>query len=195
MSAAVVLDSSGRLRAAGGLWGTTPEALANAACAALNLLTGGEASVVSASVLGEPPRAFAMAMLREEPNGSFRSGTAAAEDRGDALVQAVLAALGFNDSVLATVAARWRALPDVMAASVVEGDSAATSVGVDDHADAHTRLVRAMPAPGLLAVTTEDTEYRVLRLADVALAVSAAPAAPAFEEIDEWMAKAEALAP
>jgi len=52
-----------------------------------------------------------------------------------------------------------------------------------------------MPAPGRLAVTTEETEYRILRLPAAALAVSATPGASVLEEIDVWMASAEALGP
>jgi hypothetical protein len=52
-----------------------------------------------------------------------------------------------------------------------------------------------MPAPGRLAVTTDDTEYRVLRFPAMAVAVSASPSAPILKDVDEWMAKAERLGP
>jgi hypothetical protein len=192
MSAHVVLDSSGRFRSTAGLAGTTPEALAAKVCDIVNELSGGEASVVSASVLGEPPRAFAMVMLRELPNGTFRSGTATTEDRSDALVQAVLSALGLDDGILAAVAIRWGANVDVKAANVFADDRPLTAMGQEV---GPSKLVRSMPAPGRLAVTTEDTEYRVLRLPAVALVVSTAPAASVLDEVDAWMAKAEALGP
>ncbi|MBV8560365.1 MAG: hypothetical protein JO050_06300 [Acidimicrobiia bacterium] len=52
-----------------------------------------------------------------------------------------------------------------------------------------------MPAPGRLAVETDGTAYRVLRLGSLAVAVSTTPAAAALQEIDAWMARAEALGP
>jgi hypothetical protein len=44
-------------------------------------------------------------------------------------------------------------------------------------------------------VLTEDAEYRILRFPEMAMAVSTAPGAPTLDEIDAWMAKAEALGP
>lgn len=167
---------------------TTPEALGAAVCDALHNLLGKHASIVSCSVLGQGRRGFAMVMLRDVSAGGFLSGTASSENHAEALVQAVLTALDLDDGMLAAIAEDWKALDGIIAVTVVDD-------GSSDAADAHTRLVRAMPAPGRLAVATEDAEYRVLRLPGTAVVVHATPGAQTLEAIDVWMAKAEALSP
>ena len=184
----VALDASGRLRAITAIENTSPEAIAAAVCEVVHDLLDNEASVVSASVLGQGPRGFAMAMLRDVSAGGFLSGTAASEDHADAVVDAVLTALGFGDGVVPAIAERWRALPGITSVSVVRLDPITPTPGT------HARLAEAIPAPGLLAVTTVDADYRVLRFPTTAVVVQAEPNAPALDDIDVWMAKAEALA-
>jgi len=194
LMSAVVLDGSGHLRSTSDLSATTPELLAAAACASVSEIAGVVAAVVTCSVLSQGPGAFAMVMLREHPDGGFRSGTAAAENSADAVVKAVLSALDLAGGVLPAIAERWAARSDVSAASVIEGHLATTAIGELEHVEAHKMLVRTMPAAGRLAVTTEDTEYRVLRLSAVSVAVSTKPGARSLDAIDTWMARAEALA-
>jgi hypothetical protein len=129
-----------------------------------------------------------MVMLRDVSAGGFLSGTASSEHPADAVVQAVVAALGLGHGVLAAVAEGWRARDGVTAVSVIDDVPARTI-------DTDLRLVLAMPAPGRLAVTTEDAEYRVLRLPATAVVVRTTPGAPALDEIDSKMAKLEALGP
>jgi len=190
----VVLDAAGRISAADDLDGTTADALATAVCATVTELLGREASVVSCSAMGQGTRAFAMAMLRDHTDGGFLSGTASAEGHADAVVSAVLKALGLDGGILAPVAARWKAANDVRAVSVIEQDLETPEVDGDD-VSTHLRLVKAMPAPGRLAVETEDTAYRVLRFPAMAMVISTEPSAPTLGEIDAWMAKAEAFGP
>lgn len=188
-NALVGFDENGRLRASIAVERTTPEAIATATCEVLHTLMDKETSLVNASVLGQGPRGFAMVMLRDSAAGGFLSGTAASENHADAVVQAVLTAVGLSDGVLSAIVERWRALDGIAAVSTVGADPSTPAAG------AHVRLVHAMPAPGLLAVQTEDAEYRVLRFPTAAVVVQAAPGASALDEIDTWMTKAEAFAP
>jgi hypothetical protein len=191
---AAALDATGRLRAAAHLADTTADSLATSVCIAVRQLLGRQTSVVSCSVLGQGSRPFAMVMLRDHIAGGFLSGTASGKDSADALVQAVLAALGLGDGILAAIAERWRAMPGVDAVALVEGEEMTSCSGCDDQ-DALARLARTLPAPGRLAVTTADAEYRVLRLPAAALAVVTTSSAAVLEQIDGWMAAAEALGP
>jgi hypothetical protein len=172
-----------------------PDDIATAVCNAVNLLAGKDTSVVSCSVLANGPRSFAMAMLRENPSGPFLSGTASVEDRSAAVVKAVLTSLDMEDGILAAVARRWGAREDVKAVSVIENAVVRIAVGDTDATAAHLGLSKTMPAAGRLAVATADSEHRVLLLPSSAIAVSTTPGAEALEEIDAWMANAEAMAP
>ena len=185
----LVLDANGSLRAGLPIDSTTPEAIASAVCEMVHELLNKEASLVSASVLGQGPRGFAMAMLRDISVGGFLSGTASSEDHGDAVVQAVLTALGLVEGLLAAIADHWKTLDGVHSVSVTGSDAETPAAG------AHVRLAQAMPAPGRLAVTTANDEYRVLRFPSAAVVVQAAPGAPGLEEIDTVMAKLEVLGP
>jgi hypothetical protein len=166
------------------------DALAAEACRAIQRLEGREASVVRCSVLDQGARAFAMVMLREQPEGAFRSGTASDEGEGPAVIGAVLNALSLDDGVMAAVADRWRAESGVSAVTLIQRDALMPGENNPD-VDTHIQLARIMPAPGRLAVTTDDAEYRVLRFPAMAAAVSAAPRSPVLQEIDGWMARAE----
>jgi hypothetical protein len=194
-AAAVVLDRSGRLRVTSDLSTTTPAALGEAVCGVVHQLAGTEASVVSCSVVGKHPRAFAMTMLRIEPERTFVSGTALADEAADAVAQAVLTALGLENNLLTVAATRWRTKSGVRAVTVIDGEVVTAVIGDDDDADAHVRLVETVPAPGRLAVTTDEADYRVLRYPAAALVVSTSPRAEVLQEIDAWMARAEALGP
>lgn len=187
--APLTLDASGRLRAGAPIDSTTPEAIASAVCELVQDLLNKEASLVSASVLGQGPRGFAMAMLRDVSAGGFLSGTASSEDHGDAVVQAVLTALGLDDGILAAIADHWKTLDGIHSVSMIGPDTETPAAG------AHVRLAKAMPAPGRLAVTTEDSEYRVLRFPATEVVVQAAPGTPTLDEIDTLMAKLAALGP
>jgi hypothetical protein len=193
--ASVLLDGHGRVRAAVALTDTTPDALATAVCEALKDLTGTQASVVSSSVLGQGRRAFAMVMLRDHAAGGFLSGTSSAEDGAEALVQAILTALGLEDGIVPAAVGKWLDNDDVRAVTAVEAGAATPAVNAGGRADTHVRLVEALPAPGRLAVTTDRAEYRVLRFPSMAVTVEATPLAAILEDVDAWMAKAEALGP
>jgi hypothetical protein len=194
--APVVLDATGSLRAANDQLGAAaPDAVAKDVCSAVAQLTDRDASVISCSVLPQGGRAFAMVMLREQPAGAFRSGTASADDNASAVIEAVLAALDLEDGILAAVTTRWAAAPDVRAVSVIQRNVVTPQRGTNRDVESHIRLTQAMPAPGRLAVTTDETEYRVLRFPAMAVAVSASPSAQTLKEVDEWMAKAETLGP
>ena len=192
---AVTLDQRGHLRAQTDLVTTTPDALGAAVCSAVQRLAGREASVVRCSVVGQGRRAFAMAMLRDVPGGMFLSGTALADDACDAVLQAVLTALGIEENFLSAAAKRWTDRVDVQAAGVIDAEGVAPSLDDEAGLNPHVRLVQTLPAPGRLAVTTQEAEYRVLRFPAAALVVSTTPNADALQEIDAWMASAEAMGP
>ncbi|MBV8981005.1 MAG: hypothetical protein JO086_08920 [Acidimicrobiia bacterium] len=187
--APLALDASGSLHAGAPIDSTTPEAIATAVCELVQDLLNKEASPVSASVLGQGPRGFAMAMLRDISAGGFLSGTASSEDHADAVVQAVLTALGLADGILGAIVDHWKALGGIQAVSVIGPATETPTAG------AHVRLMQTMPAPGRLAAATTDAEYRVLRFPDIATVVQAAPDASGLDEIDASMAKLEALGP
>ena len=164
---------------------------AQAVCGAVNQLLGRDASIVAVSVLESEGRTLAMAMLRD--GDAFCSATAPGPDESSAIGQAVVEALGLNDGILAAIAVRWGSQSGVRAASVVEGGHTTTAIGDDDSVGMHQRLVPTLPAPGRMAVTTEDTEYRVLSLPSAGLVVSTDRGAEILTEVDAWMAHAEAL--
>jgi hypothetical protein len=190
---AVVLDASGRLRA-GDATALPADVVATATCRVLRELLGRETSVVSCSV-GKGLRPFAMTMLREAPDGRFLSGTASGDDPSSAVLGAVVAALRVQDAMFATIAERWKELTEIRAVSVIQGDASRPASGDADEVDDHAKVLQTMPAPGRLAVITEDREYRVLRFPAAALAVSTEPGAPVLTDVDAWMAKAEAMGP
>jgi hypothetical protein len=136
-----------------------------------------------------------MVMLRDQAAGGFLSGTASAEDGAEALVQAILTALRLEGGIVQAAVGRWLDHDDVRAITAVEAGMATPAVNAGGRADTHIRLVEALPAPGRLAVTTERAEYRVLRFPSMAVTVEAAPSASILEDVDAWMAKAEALGP
>jgi hypothetical protein len=70
---------------------------------------------------------------------------------------------------------------------VIQGVEVKTRVGSDEEGDRQWRLVRSLPAPGRLAVATEDAEHRVLRLPAAALVLSASHGADVLNDVDEWM--------
>jgi hypothetical protein len=164
---------------------------AQAVCGAVNQLLGRDASVVAVSVLESEGRTLAMAMLRD--GDAFCSATAAGPGETVAVEQAVLDALGLSDGILTATALQWASESGVRAVSVVEGDQTTMAVGNEDRVRAHLRLAGTLPAPGRMALTTEDAEYRVLALSSSGLVVSTDRGAEVLAEIDAWMARAETL--
>lgn len=191
---AVVLDASGRLKAADDATALPADVVAKAACRVLRELLGRETSVVNCSV-GKGLRPFAMTMLREAPDGRFLSGTASADDPASAVLSAVMSALRVQDGMFAAIAERWKEIAEIRAVSVIEGNALGPVSRENGELEDHEKVLQTMPAPGRLAVVTEDREYRVLRFPAAALAVSTAPAAVILDDVDMWMAKAEAMGP
>jgi hypothetical protein len=104
----------------------------------------------------------------------------------------VVAALDAEEGVLQGTVERWAASPDTEAVTVIRGNDVVAAAGDPGASAAHCRLSSSLPAPGRLAVGTEQTEYRVLRLPDAALALSASPGSSVFVELDDWMSVVEA---
>jgi hypothetical protein len=192
--AAISVDEVGRIRLRGPVNGDSATEMAQRVCRALGPLLLTEVSPVTVQCLGNEGSQLGMVMLREEGDAGahFRSGTARGTNEAEAVVGAVAAALGAEQGVLAGTVEHWAGSPETAAVTVVVGDEVVASTGGPDAAAAHMRLSSALPAPGRLAVGTEDTEYRVLRLPDAAFAVSATPGAAVLADLDVWMGVVEA---
>jgi hypothetical protein len=135
-----------------------------------------------------------MVMLREEAEDGarFRSGTARGPSEAIAVVDAVVAALEAEQGVFAGTIDCWAASPETEAVTVLLGEDVVASAGDPEASAAHQRLSASLPAPGRLAVGTQHTEFRVLRLPDAALAVSASPGSAVLADLDDWMEIVEA---
>jgi hypothetical protein len=192
--AGIAIDDVGRIRWEGPPNGVPPAAIAERACLEIGPLLMTEISPVTAQCLGAEGSLLGMVMLRVEGEDGtrFRSGTARGPSEAVAVVDAVVAALGAEDGVLKGTLDRWASRSDAEAVTVLLGDDVVASSGDPDAAVAHHRLSSSLPAPGRLAVGTEDREFRVLRLPDAAIAVSATPGAAVFADIDDWMGVVEA---
>jgi hypothetical protein len=168
--------------------------MAKRICAAVGPLLLTDVTPVTVQCLGSEGSRLGMVMLRQESTDGarFRSGTARASDDAEAVVDAVVAALGAEDGVLAGTVDHWASIAETAAVTVVHGDEVVASTGAPHDEVTHMRLSASLPAPGRLAVGTEETEYRVLRLPDAVFAVSAPPGAPVFAELDDWMGVVEA---
>jgi hypothetical protein len=190
----LLVDDVGRIRW-GGLPNDEPAAeVAKRICAALGPLLLTDITPVTVQCLGSEGSRLGMVMLREESSegARFRSGTARASDDAEAVVEAVVAALGAEEGVLAGTVEHWASIAETAAVTVVHGDEVVASAGAPHDEVAHMRLSASLPAPGRLAVGTEDTEYRVLRLPDATFALSGSPGAPVFADLDDWMGVVEA---